>query len=318
MQTSKINWKLPLFLYAVTWLTTTGLRIDNSLLSIFIFYVSGAEPFEMFWSVFADGLKYSAALMLILTCHELGHFLQTVRYGVRSSLPYFIPMPFGPFGTLGAVIAMDGRIPNRRALFDIGISGPLAGLVPTLCCLYFGIQWSHIVPKLHGGELSLGEPLLLQWMIQWMFGPLAPDLTVMLHPVATAGWVGLLLTSLNLMPVGQLDGGHVLYALLGKRAGVAALSVFYVLLVLVAVYQLWHWLLVLVLLAMVGVAHPPTANDAVPLTPLRRLLGWGILAFILIGFTPTPIQFNESPPQKNEPHWYCRIIESGELKMENF
>ena len=309
MSTSKIRWKLPLFLFTVTLLTTIGLRFDNPLLSDALLYFFGAVPFDVLWEPLANGLKYSAALMLILTCHELGHFLQTLRYGVRASLPYFIPMPFGPLGTLGAVIAMDGRIPHRKALFDIGISGPLAGLIPTLFCLYFGLKWSYIVPTNYGdgNYLQLGEPLLLQWMGLWMYGPLPPDLDILLHPVAMAGWVGLLLTSLNLMPVGQLDGGHVFYALLGKRAGVAALGVFYVLLLLVAVYQLWHWILILLLLAMVGVSHPPTANDAVPLTPLRRLLGWAVLAFVLIGFTPTPIQFNDPPQQKNEPKWECRV-----------
>ena len=307
-----ISWKLPLFLFTVTWLTTIGLRFDTSLLQGFLLYFFGAIPFDALWEPLANGLKYSAALMFILTCHELGHFIQTLRYRIRASLPYFIPMPFGPFGTLGAVIAMDGRIPNRRALFDIGISGPLAGLVPTLVFLYFGLKWSYIVPA-HGDAgnyLKLGEPLLVQWMALWMYGPLPPDLDILLHPVAMAGWVGLLLTSLNLMPIGQLDGGHIFYALLGKRAAAAAWGVFYLLIVLVAVFQLWHWILILLLLSMVGVAHPPTANDVVPLTPLRRLLGWGILAFVLIGFTPTPLQFNEAPPQKKEPQWYAKASEA--------
>jgi len=307
MTTPKIRWKLPLLLFAVTWLTAIGLRIDEPLLPGALLYVFGAAPFEELRPVLEHGLQYATALMLILTCHELGHFLQTWRYGIRSSLPYFIPMPFGPLGTLGAVIVMDGRIPHRRALFDIGISGPLAGLVPTFFCLYFGIKWSQIVPASYSGGLSLGEPLLLQWTVLWMHGPLPPGLEVMLHPVAMAGWVGLLLTSLNLMPLGQLDGGHIFYALLGQRAGRAALGIFYVILILVTAYQLWHWILILLILAVVGVGHPPTANDAVPLTPLRWLLGWGILAFILIGFTPTPLRFNDPPPQKNEPQWYCRM-----------
>jgi len=305
-----MRWKLPLILYIATWLTTLGLRLDHQLPLAFVFYACGAVSFDVLWEALVDGLKYSAALMLILTCHELGHFIQTLQYRIRSSLPYFIPMPLGPTGTLGAVIAMDGRIPNRRALFDIGISGPVAGLVPTLVCLYYGIKWSYIVPTFNSNGMSLGEPLLLQWMVKWFYGPLSPDLTVLLHPVAMAGWVGLLLTTLNLMPVGQLDGGHIFYALLGQRAGTAAWGIFYVLLVLVAVYQLWHWTLLLIILALVGVRHPPTANDAVPLTPGRYLLGCLMLAFVLIGFTPTPIQFNESEPQEKEPQWECRVDSS--------
>ena len=141
-----------------------------------------------------------------LVCHEAGHFLQARRYGVYASFPYFIPMPIPPLGTLGAVIAMEARMGNRRALFDIGITGPLAGLVPTLIFYVLGIHWSHpAVAAPHPGELTLGAPYLFSKLTEVLVQPLPQGQYLDLHPVAFAGWVGLLITALNLMPIGQLD-----------------------------------------------------------------------------------------------------------------
>ncbi|MDR0704500.1 MAG: site-2 protease family protein [Planctomycetaceae bacterium] len=314
---SQIYWKLPLLLYAITWLTTSGFRFDFENGVIYQFFLSlmlswsGSDLSGEAWRVFGEqlyhGILFSAPLMFILTCHELGHFIQMRRYGVQSSLPYFIPMPIGPFGTLGAVIAMDGHIPNARALFDIGISGPLAGLIPTLFCLYFGIQWSYFIPVSLSGDITFGNPLLFQSMIYWIFGPTPSDVFLYLHPVGLAGWVGLFLTSLNLMPFGQLDGGHIFYALLGRRASSISWTVFYAVIILVIWFKLWHWSLILILLAWIGITHPPTANETVKLTPLRRILGWGILAFIVFGVTPTPIIINDPPQTTDPPRMYCRL-----------
>lgn len=308
-----LNWKLPLLLYAATWLTTTGFRLDNdivyrlflaSILSVFNGHLA-ADAWMALGRILYGGLAYSVPLMFILTCHELGHYIQTRRYRVRSSLPYFIPMPLGPFGTLGAVIAMDGRIPNPRALFDIGISGPLAGLVPTVFCLYYGIKWSYFGPLTSGSEMLFGEPILFKAFSYWFFGPTPPDVILYAHPLAMAGWVGLLLTSLNLMPFSQLDGGHVFYALLGRRAARYSWLIFYSIVVLIVWYQLWHWMLILFLISFIGVTHPPTANDTITLNPSRRVLGWCTLAFIFFGLTPTPISLNESPATTRSTKIYC-------------
>jgi membrane-associated protease RseP (regulator of RpoE activity) len=168
----------------------------------------------------ADGPIYALTLMLILTAHELGHFFQALRYGVPASLPYFIPMPLNPIGTMGAVIAMRAHMGNRKALFDIGISGPLAGLVPTLVCCIVGLRYSNvIVPP----AFMLGEPLLFKLLIYLTFGPLKATEDVLLHPLAYAGSVGMFITALNLVPIGQLDGGHILYALLRRRAHLVAM-----------------------------------------------------------------------------------------------
>jgi membrane-associated protease RseP (regulator of RpoE activity) len=309
----RINWKLPLLLYLATWLTTTFCRIGfgNDTLYSFLLSlclsVAGAETAAQYWQIFGQQLweafLFSTALMFILTCHELGHYIQSRRYRLRSSLPFFIPMPFGPFGTFGAVIAMDDEVPHSKALFDIGISGPLTGLVPTCIFLYYGISWSHLGPHQPGG-LEFGNPLLFQWMAHWIFGPIPPDMVLYWHPVAFAAWTGLLLTSLNLMPFGQLDGGHIFYALLGRRSIPLVHCIFVAIIIAIIWFQLWHWSLVLILLALVGITHPPTANDTVPLNLFRHCLGWVTLLFVFIGFAPTPLN-PENYEMEQKPAWYC-------------
>ena len=163
-----------------------------------------------------DGFWYAVPLMIILVCHEMGHFIQAHRYGVYASWPYFLPLPISPLGTLGAVIVMEPRMGHRKALFDIGITGPLAGLVPTLIFLIIGLYHSEYANPSKGG-MSFGEPLLFQFLADRILHvPAGKEL--LREPMAFAGWVGLLVTSLNLMPIGQLDGGHVLYALLRRKA----------------------------------------------------------------------------------------------------
>ena len=239
---------------------------------------------------YVGGLSYALAIMTILVCHESGHFLQARRYGVHASLPYFLPVPIPPIGTFGAVIAMEAGKGDRRALFDIGITGPIAGLIPTLVACYIGVANAEIVSKAANRfALELGEPLILQWMIQLKHGVIPDHMTVVIGPIGMAGWVGLLITSLNLIPVGQLDGGHVLYALLRRRAHYVAQAVLLIALVALVFFPaLKNWTLMLFLLILVGPYHPPTADDNARLGPVRVILGWLILAFVIIGFTPTP------------------------------
>ncbi len=234
-----------------------------------------------------EGLKYAVPLMTILICHEMGHFLQARRYRVPATLPFFIPMPIPPLGTMGAVIAMDARMGDRRALFDIGISGPLAGLVPTMIFCTVGIYLSGYVP----GRDIYGYPLLFQWLADGILGPKPPGQCIHPHPMAFAGWVGLLLTALNLMPIGQLDGGHILYGLLRKKAFPVAVTLLYGAVAVVIFMGLMQWSLMLILLMLIGARHPPTADDDVPLGFGRTVLGCLALAFIPIGFTPTPFVF---------------------------
>ncbi|NUQ65454.1 MAG: site-2 protease family protein [Pirellulales bacterium] len=236
------------------------------------------------------GWVYALSLMTILVCHEMGHFLQARRYGVPATLPFFIPMPITPIGTLGAVIGMDARVGDRKALFDIGISGPLAGLVPTILFCIIGVHQAS-VDVLRDSGLQFGEPLLFQFLSWLRFGPLPEGYSVYIGPMAFAGWVGLLITSLNLLPIGQLDGGHILYGLLRRKAHRVATFVLFTALAGIVAFGLYEWALMLFLVFLMGPKHPPTTNDHVPLGTGRIVLGWLTLAFIFIGFTPTPFKF---------------------------
>ena len=243
----------------------------------------------------ANGPLYAAAVMFILTAHEFGHFFQTVRYKIPASFPMFIPMPFPPLGTMGAVIGMAPHEGDRKALFDVAVSGPIAGLIPTLICCVWGLQLSEVLPlqaiPQDQATQFFGAPLLFQWMSEWIIGPIPDTHFLRLHPIAFAGWVGLLITALNLFPVGQLDGGHTLYALLGRKAHGVARAIWIGCLVYVVLSENWGWSLMLALVWFMGTAHPPTADDTVPLGLGRKILGWTLLMFLPIGFTPTPFVF---------------------------
>jgi len=264
------RWKLPLVLYLLTFGTT----------------------------FLAAGPVYSLAVMTILTFHELGHFFQSLRYRVPASFPYFIPLPLPPLGTMGAVIAMPARISHAKALFDIAITGPLAGLVPTVVFTAVGLQLSSVEPLESAGiGLQLGSPLLFDWIAQVIWGAVPEGHTLVLHPLAFAGWVGFLITALNLVPIGQLDGGHILYSLLGRRAHAVAKILLLGAIVAVVAGGYWTWVLMLLLLIWMGPKHPPTGDDSMPLGRVRVVLGWLTLAFVIVGFTPTPIvAVPELPP----------------------
>jgi membrane-associated protease RseP (regulator of RpoE activity) len=241
-----------------------------------------------------EGAVYCLSVMTILVCHEGGHFIQARRYGVRSSLPYFLPLPLPPIGTMGAVIRMSSNIPNRKALFDIGISGPLAGLVPTLIFTVVGVMLSkpvdiaNLTKLLNSQGTIINAPWLMKMIEQWRFAN-TPGVAIVYHPLAHAGWVGLLITSLNLFPIGQLDGGHVLYAILRRGAHGVAILLLAAAIVAVIFLGFGTWTLMLLLLIFMGPRHPPTANDQTPLGLWRIVLGLLTLAFLPFGFTPVPI-----------------------------
>lgn len=242
------------------------------------------------FSIVSGGLQYSGALMLILLFHEMGHYLQSRRYRVPASLPYFIPMPIPPFGTMGAVILQAPGVADRKSLYDIAITGPLAGLVLALPFAYVGVLNSTVdtVPENFSGW-RFGDPLLMQWMVESVHGPLADNQDVFLNPLLFAGWVGILITALNLVPIGQLDGGHILYTLIGRRSHVVAVSCLIGAITYMVLTQNFAYSLIIFLLLLTGARHQPTANDHVPLGTVRIILGWLTLAFLLIGLTPTPL-----------------------------
>lgn len=239
-------------------------------------------------TLYVGGWQYGLWIILVLVVHEAGHYLQARRYGLRASLPYFIPFPLQPFGTLGAVIQLRRRLPHRRALFDMAISGPIAGLVPALLLAAVGVRHSTWAPAA-SDPWPRDEPLLFDLLAKGLLGTPPVDHVLVLHPMAMAAWVGIYITALNLIPIGQLDGGHILYALLGRRAHGVAMTLLTAAVVGAVYFAYWHWLLPLGLLALFGLRHPPTLDDDPGLGLVRTLLGWLMLLFVLVGWSPRPL-----------------------------
>ncbi len=209
-----------------------------------------------------------------------------------------MPTDAMPFGTMGAVILQGAGYADRKALFDIAISGPLAGLVVALPVAWFGITQSTVAALPDDARVTIfGDPIVLQWMIEMHHGPLPDNHEVILNPLLFAGWVGIFVTALNLLPVGQLDGGHILYTLIGRKAHWVAYSVVGGAIVWMVSTRDPSFILMIGLLYAFGLKHPPTADDSVPLGATRIVLGWLALAFVLVGFTPIPITSNQPEPQ---------------------
>ena len=236
-----------------------------------------------------SGLPFALTIMSILLAHEMGHYIMGRRYNAPVSLPYFIPMPLvTPFGTMGAVIVQRAPFENRKSLFDIGVAGPLAGMVVALPLLIYGLATSHVGP-IQPPALLEGNSILYLTVKYLIFGRILPGngVDVMLNPIAWAAWGGLLVTALNLMPIGQFDGGHTLYAVLGRRAWPIAMGV---VALLVAMGFLWPGWFIWALLALVfGARHPAPLNDLSPLDGKRRLVGIGVLILFVLIFTPIPL-----------------------------
>jgi len=232
------------------------------------------------------GLPFSLTLLTILLAHEFGHFLTARYYLVDATLPFFIPAPT-LIGTLGAFIRIRSPILSKRALFDIGIAGPLAGFVALVSPLIAGVALSKVVPGIgQSGELTFGTPLAIR-MMEWIRFPGVPIADIYLHPVARAAWVGLLATALNLLPIGQLDGGHIVYAFLGERT--KYLSRFFLLvLVLLGIFVTYSWLVWAALLFFFNRRHPSIV-DPNPLGGFRVRLAVIALAVFILSFTMAPV-----------------------------
>jgi membrane-associated protease RseP (regulator of RpoE activity) len=248
-----------------------------------------------------NGLWYSVTALTILGAHEMGHYVACRYYRIDASLPYFIPAPWlSLFGTLGAVIRIREPIRTKRMLFDIGVAGPIAGFVVAVPALLLGMSWSRLIrlpPHIPGVELiNLGEPLLFQMVKRLFFGVMPAGVDVNMHPMVLAAWLGMLATALNLLPLGQLDGGHIAYANLGRRANVVTyvtLAIMFVLGVVVSVNWLFWSGLMLVMLFLFGWRHPPTSDEHDALGTGRLLLTlFAVLMFVLC-FTPAPITPSE-------------------------
>ena len=240
---------------------------------------------------FGNGWAYAITVIGILGAHELGHYFACRYYDVDASLPFFLPSPFF-FGTLGAVIRIREPIANKRMLFDIGIAGPIAGFLVTVPALFIGLALSDLVPLDNSG-IWFGEPLLIKAAAYLMWGPLPADQTVGMSSVAVAAWFGMLATAMNLFPIGQLDGGHIAYAVLGRRSTYVTVSMIAVaagLCLLSTNWILWTALMIIMLIV-VGPRHPRTYDEDVPLDRGRRFLAAFAVFMFAVCFTPVPIEF---------------------------
>jgi membrane-associated protease RseP (regulator of RpoE activity) len=275
------GWPLNLVLFLATLLTTLFVGA----------LMEGADPLSQPVTL-VRGLPFSASLLLILGFHELGHYVTARAYGVQVSLPFFIPLPLPPMGTMGAIIRMRSPIPNRKVLFDIGIAGPLAGLVLAVPVLLVGLALSPVKP-VSGTVLQEGNSLaylFFKWLLK---GSIPPGSDVMLHPMALAGWLGLFVTALNLMPLSQLDGGHIVYAALG-RGHKKIVWLFLGAMVILFLVSRWEgWLVWIGLSVALGHRHPPPLDDMTPLDPPRRVLALVALALLVVLLTPLPFAVYE-------------------------
>ena len=257
-------------------------------------YQTNTNPLVGPWNFLVDDpgslwreIPFAATLLGILVTHELGHYVLSRIHGVPTSLPLFVPGLPHFVGTFGAIIRMRAPLTDRRALFDIGVAGPIAGFVVAVIALVVGLRLSTVVPIQTSYGMHLGEPLLLQFASWVVIGPLAPTADVILHPIGFAAWFGLFITSLNLLPIGQLDGGHVAYALLGDRQRSVAVALVPILMVFG--WLGWKgWFLWVGLAGMMGLAHPPVQNPHRELGGIRVLVGWIALAIFVLTFSWEP------------------------------
>jgi membrane-associated protease RseP (regulator of RpoE activity) len=274
------KWNLLGFLLTVISTLWAGAYLEGAAWDFFI-----GEPRRL-----ATGVPFAASLLGILAAHEFGHFVAARRYGLDVTLPFFIPMPIlSPIGTLGAVIKMKTPIYTRRMLLDVGAAGPLAGIVVAIPVAIWGLLQSPVVPLGEGIGIRLGEPLLFKAMAAAFAPPIPDGHDILLDSVAFAGWVGLFVTALNLLPIGQLDGGHVVYALLGRGQHLVGWVFFAAILVLGFWWPGWYVWAVL-LFVVVRVKHPPVLDPATPLDIGRRAVGWLSVVLFVSCFAPVPFE----------------------------
>jgi len=235
---------------------------------------------------------YTSVLLGILLGHELGHYLTCRHYRINATLPYFIPAPT-IIGTLGAFIKIKSPITRKQQLFDIGIAGPLTGFILSLPALAYGISLSKVIPPSalpEEGTLIFGEPLLLKILGSMILKEIPSGYDILIHPVAFAGWVGILVTSFNLFPVGQLDGGHISYALLGPSKSRALARLMLGLFIVMGIIFWIGWFLWAFIILVLGLRHPRIIDEETPLSPRRKFMGLIALVIFILSFIPDPLK----------------------------
>ncbi len=282
--------RLPLILFLATcastfWVGSTGWRPQD--------FFSLERPAAMLQVMLANwqvGLTYMGALLGILMAHEMGHFVMTLRHRIPASYPLFIPVPINAIGTMGAVISMDGRRANPVQIFDIGLAGPLAGLVVAIPVLWLGVQQLNLNTSPLPGEVQLYNPVIVRWMIQYLH-PELPERVYWIgisqvNALFMAGWVGMLITGLNMLPVSQLDGGHTIHGLFGKQSYKISQAFTMVAIAYVVIHleQAAIWTVMLVLVILMGIHHPPTSDDSMELDDTRWIIGMASMAIPILCF----------------------------------
>ncbi len=250
----------------------------------------GLEDF-MNPDVIALSLAYAMVLIGILLAHEMGHYLTCRFYRIDATLPYFIPFPPpSPIGTMGAFIKIRSPITRKQQLFDVGVAGPLAGFVLALPAMVYGLSLSKAVPPIpEEGSIIFGEPLLFKLLSDAIFKGAPENFDLILHPVAFAGWIGALVTALNLFPIGQLDGGHVVYALFGKGSRKFARPVLAAFVVM-GVFFWVGWFVWAILIGFIGLKHPRIWDEDVPISAGRRWVAFLVVLIFIFSFIPDPIK----------------------------
>jgi membrane-associated protease RseP (regulator of RpoE activity) len=258
-------------------------------------FASDFQPVSLHftWISFAlNGLWYSVTILAILGAHEAGHYFACRYYRVDASIPYFIPAPLPLTGTVGAFIRIRAPIYSKRVLFDVGVAGPIAGFIVTVPAMLLGLWMSRLVPiPPDFVGMELGEPLLFQGAAWIVWGHVPEGLSINLHPMAFAAWFGMLATALNLIPIGQFDGGHIAYAVFGRRAAwltIASIGAAVGLSIYASSWTVWT-IVAVVLLIKFGWQHPPTWDEHEPLDSERRWIALFALIMLIVCFTPAPI-----------------------------
>jgi len=252
-------------------------------------FLEGGNPFVRIDDI-VRGLPFAITLLAIIGCHEFGHYFMCKKHGVAATLPYFIPAlpPFFIIGTLGAVIKIRAPITNNRALFDIGAGGPIAGLIVAIPAIFIGLDMSEIREIDPVGAWSLGDPIIMKIISRIVFGEIPEGFDIYISSIAFAGWVGLIVTAFNLLPIGQLDGGHIAYALIGKRQAWLGYIVFLSLFPLALFWAGWAFFIFITFL--IRIRHPVGITNLEPLDTRRKILGVLCLVIFAVCFMPVPFE----------------------------
>ncbi len=274
----KPKYWLNILLFVATLLSTMFVGAFNA----------GAEPLKNIGDMIY-GIPFSFSIMAILTCHELGHYIVSRKAGMVTSLPYFIPVPFNIIGTLGAIIRMKSIIPSRRDLLNVGMAGPLCGFIISIPITIIGIALSTTQPAIGtAAAIRLGDSLLFSFLVKIMHPNIPSGYDLFLHPIAFAGWIGFLVTSLNLLPIGQLDGGHIAFSIFGS---LRKRFYPYLIAVLIGLSLLWPGWIIWGLLAFLTARREPVIQDTItPLTRNERILAIIPLIVLILTFMPQPLQ----------------------------